>query len=127
MSVVKLGNMEKETTSVINRVYDRFAEADKQQTKWTNLDTNMENLSYLDDYQLVIEAGTSVEKLCKLGEPRCKYDHKGGACFVPTIIEAVNAIIDTYEGDPYIDDKRRYVLQYFVSLAAIGEIYPSVV
>lgn len=111
----------------IDKVFQKFAEADDRQTKWTNLDTNMENLEWLDDEQLVKEATVAFGTLIK-GKPRCNYDHKDGDCFVPTILSAVSYIIEDYDFNKIADlpNERQYVLRYFLSLEAIGEIFSEV-
>jgi hypothetical protein len=108
---------------IIDRVFERFAEADNRQTKWTNLDTNMELLTWLDDDQLVREARMSYDRLVNSGTPQCKYDHKGGECFVPIIMKATAYIMESYERIPKLTDKARYIAQYFISLVAIKEIF----
>lgn len=107
---------------LIERVYKRFEEADGHQTKWTNLDTNMEYLAWLDDEQLVKEAGYVLEGHMKV-EPRCKIDHNQEDCFVPTIIKAATYIIFDYQIGGKLLSKDRYVLEYYISLSSVGEIF----
>jgi len=116
---------EESPESLIEKVFKRFEEADGHQTKWTNLDTNMEYLSYLDDQQLVKEADYVLEDHMK-GEPRCKIDHETSECFVPTIIKAVTYITFDYKIGGILLKKDRYILEYYISLSSVGEIFSSV-
>jgi hypothetical protein len=113
---------EESPESLIAKVFKRFEEADSHQTKWTDLDTNMEYLSYLDDEQLVKETGYVLDDHLK-GEPRCKIDHDQEDCFVPTIIKAVTYIAFDYQIGGKLLPKDRYILEYYISLSGVGEIY----
>jgi hypothetical protein len=107
---------------VIERVFKRFEEADRNQTKWTTLDTNMEYLAWLDDDQVVREAELVLDDH-KKGDPRCKIDHKKSECFVPSIIKAIGYLIVEYKIGGKLDKKDRYILEYYISLSQIGEIF----
>jgi hypothetical protein len=110
---------------LIQKVFKRFQEADGNQTKWTNVDTNMECLAYLDDEQLVREADYVLEEHLK-NEPRCKIDHTKEECFVPTIVKVVNYLISDYRIGGLLFENDRYILEYYISLSSVGEIFNSV-
>jgi len=117
--------MEKESAEdTIERVFRRFEQVDDQQTKWTSLDTNMSFLAWLDDDQIVRES-EAVHKEHQAGKPRCKMEHPDERCFAPTIVKAVGHIIDGHKASGKLSKENRYVLEYYISLAKIGEVFVS--
>lgn len=115
--------MDKESSEdIIYRVFRRFEQIDNQQTKWTALDTNMSMLAWLDDDQLIREAEIIYDEH-RAGKPRCKMDHSDDRCFAPTIVQATGFIIDGHKASGKLHKDDRYVLEYYISLAKIGEVF----
>lgn len=108
---------------IIDIVLRRFVQVDNQQTKWTSLDTNMSMLEWLDDNQTVKEAEI-VHSEHSMGKVRCKMNHIESKCFAPMIVTAVGHIVSMNKESGHLTSDQRYVLQYYISLAKIGEIFP---
>ena len=98
----------------------RFREIDSV-AKWTKLDDYMSYLEWIDDEQLAREADVIFEQH-KLGNPRCPSSHPPEQCMVPIIIDAVDFILDGYKDYGFLDADSKYVLQYYVTLTATGDI-----
>jgi hypothetical protein len=114
-----------ESEYIVDRVFRRFAEIDDKQTKWTMLDTNMSMLEWLDDAQLVRESEVVLLEH-RAGKPRCKMNHSEERCFAPTIVDAAEHIIGWYKKGGKLSKDNRYVLEYYIALDNIGEIFSEV-
>jgi hypothetical protein len=122
LSVALHGNMAETPDDTIDRVFKRFEQVDDEQSKWTALDDNMSVLAYLDDDQIVREAESQFTDHVR-GKIRCKMEHGDDRCFAPTIVKATGFIIADYNDLGNLHANRRYVLEYYLSLSKIGEIF----
>lgn len=105
---------------IVAQVYRRFAESEDR--PWDSLDDNLWPLEWLDNDQLHRECDVLLEKH-RQGKPRCDVEHKKeNECFVPTIIDAVVAILDLYKKTGYMHKNNRYILEYYLALTQIGMI-----
>ncbi len=110
----------KDQAQNISHLFSRFMESELK--GWTDLDNFLELLSYLDDDQLYREAEVlySFHKNQNMG---CPYVHEeGSTCFVPKILEAVEAITELYQEVGNLLPKHRYILEYYLGLAQDGMI-----
>lgn len=88
---------------------------------WTKLDDDMAHLSYLDDDELVREAEVA---FCHHDgkNPRCPKDHDIRECFIPTLIDAVTAILDLYRETENLHVNNRYVIECYLAIDQQGSI-----
>jgi hypothetical protein len=113
--------MTKEQQITVSQVYRQFAESDSKDMEWTNIDTYMEAMSWLDDNQLIIEAAVVHQIHCS-GQPRCTQEHPIEHCFVPVIIDAIGHILDLYAETKNLHVKNRFVLEYYLAVTQEGLI-----
>jgi len=104
----------------LEAVLSRFKEIDNN-GKWTKIDDFMSYLEWIDDAQLAREADVLFEKH-KLGDPRCPSSHPRNKCLVPRIMDSVDLILDCYQEDGRLDPDHKYILRYYVTLTATGDI-----
>lgn len=110
----------KEQASNIAYLVQKFMESESK--GWCDIDNYMELLGFLDDDQLYREAEVlySYHRNQKMG---CPYPHsEGSTCFVPGILEAVEAITELYQEVGNLLPKHRYVLEYYLGLCEDGQI-----
>lgn len=113
--------MTKEQQETVTKVYRQFYGSDTRDTDWTEIDTFMEAMAWLDDPQLVIETAIVHQIQCA-GQPRCTQDHPIENCFVPTIIDAVGHILDLYAETQNLHVKNRFILEYYLAVTQEGLI-----
>jgi hypothetical protein len=107
---------------VIKKVYAKFVESDTAGNEgWSDIDENMSYLAYLTDAEVIIEAAAKIHQQ-KLGNPRCNLDHPTTECFVPTVLEAADIVIDLYTKTGHLPNKNRFLLEYYLTLSFIGYI-----
>lgn len=105
----------------ISKVYEKFYESDLFDANWTKIDEQISMLEWLDDHQLTIEAAALV-KIQTKGKPTCNQVHTYAECFVPTIIEVVEYLVDQYEKTGDLPVKHKFILQYYLALSQVGFI-----
>lgn len=113
--------MTKEQQQAVTTVLRRFADIDNSSTTWTDVDEQMSLLEWLSDHQITVEAEVKLLAQRK-GNPRCKADHPTSQCFVPTVLEAVDAILQLYKETGNLHLKNRYILTYYTVLSYNGTI-----
>jgi hypothetical protein len=113
--------MTREQQETVTQVYRQFASSDTHDREWTNLDTYMEALAWLDDQQVVVEAAVMVQ-IHTGGEPRCTQNHPIEHCFVPVIIDAVGYILGLYADTNHLHQKNRFILEYYLAVSQEGLI-----
>ena len=111
--------MSSEQTKQVREVYLKFMASEER--GWSPVDEYLEMLEYIDDHQLYLEASVLFEshQEKKIG---CLYKHKKSNCFVPTIMEAVDAILTLYSKTETMHKNNRYILQYYLALSQAGQI-----
>lgn len=111
--------MTSDQARAVAQVFRRFVNSEDR--PWDDLDEQLNMLDWLDDDQLHREADVVFEQH-KNKNTRCSVPHKNDECFVPTIIEAVNAILELYKETGQMHKNNRYILQYYIGLTHIGMI-----
>lgn len=106
--------MTPEQVKVVAQVYNRFFDKETEDT-WTDVDDYLSMLEWLDDDQLYREADVIYEAH-KFGKVRCDMDHPSTECFIPTVVDAVGAILDLYRETSNLHKNNRYILQYYLAL-----------
>ena len=104
----------------VTYLYDRFMAAELK--GWSSYDDYMLLLEWIDDPQLCRESEAlySIHKNKKMG---CPFEHpKGTLCFVPGVLEGVEAILDLYEETGNLHPKNRYLLENYLCLCQDGQI-----
>jgi hypothetical protein len=81
---------------------------------WTDVDTLIEQLSWIDDDQLHREADVIYE-IHKKGNVKCLSEHPKEQCVVPKMVEAVGAILDLYRETGQLHINNKYILQYYLA------------
>lgn len=89
--------------------------------RWDKVDDYMSYLEWIDDSQLMIEVKVLFDKHVS-GDPRCTSSHSKENCLVPYLLDAVDCILAVNEEFNSISSGHKYILQYYVTLTAIGEI-----
>lgn len=116
--------MSKDEQRTVSQVFARFSDLDSRATnRWTRIDELMCVLQDLTNEQIVAEASVQMQVHKTKGQPRCRTDHPISQCFVPTVIEAVDAIVRLYsESAENVHPKNRFVLSYYLVLSHMGYI-----
>lgn len=80
---------------------------------WTKTDDRLSELNWLADDQLVREAGVV---FCHHSgkNPRCAKMHPHDRCFIPSLVEAAEAILDLHKEANYLHPKNRYILECYI-------------
>jgi hypothetical protein len=110
----------KEQASNISYLYARFMESELK--GWCEIDNYLELLEFLDDDQLYRETEIlySYHRNKNMG---CPYVHtEDMRCFVPIILEAVEAITDLYKETNNLHPKNRYIISNYLALCQGGQI-----
>lgn len=89
--------------------------------RWDKVDDYMSYLEWLDDSQLMIEVKVLFDKHMS-GTPRCISSHPKENCLVPYLLDAVDCILEINEEFRSVSSSNKYILQYYVTLTAVGEI-----
>lgn len=98
----------------VGTVYRRLITAEEGRG-WTKMDDSLCHLSNLDDKQLMLEA--EVAFCHHVGKnPRCKKTHPIEECFIPTLLDAVGAIIDLNRESGSLHAKNRYIVECYLAL-----------
>lgn len=108
-----------EQAKVIGAVLKRFN--DSEILPWTEVDDAMEYLSWLSDAELAMETKMLLDKHAQ-GNARCIQKHPPEQCFVPVVLSAVSYILDDFEQSRRLAKKARYVMEYYMSISASGDI-----
>lgn len=109
--------MTKDEIEIIKSVYDRFLLCDGDDY-WSSLDEMMEYFEFLDDNEIINEASMRI-LLHRRDGIKCANDHNIEDCFAPTILDAVEAIVQLYDESKTLDNKNRYVLSYYMTLCEL--------
>jgi hypothetical protein len=112
--------MNQEQVRVVAQVYRQFLSSEETRG-WEAIDDYLNNLGYIDDDQLVREAEV-VFLHHKTGKARCDKDHPESECFVPKVVEAVQAILELYKEGGQLHKNNRYVLEYYLAVDQAGMI-----
>jgi hypothetical protein len=112
--------MSPEQVRTVAQVYRQFIENESHRG-WDEIDNYLLYLDFLDDDQLHREADVVYvqHKDEKVG---CDQDHKLSDCFVPKVIDAVNAILELYKVTGHMHKNNRYILQYYIAITQAGMI-----
>ena len=113
--------MDEHQQEVVKKVFKKFQDSDGNEKEWTELDEKMWMLDWLADGELAVEATVKLQEH-KYGDPRCEADHPREKCFVPTIMEAISAILDLYAKTGFLPKNNRFVLMYYLMLSHLGMI-----
>lgn len=113
--------MTPDQAATVTKVYRKFVNNDQMESDWTPIDEQMSMLEWINDEQLLIEASVKLEKL-KKGNPRCAIDHPGKECWVPLVLDAIEAILGIHKENKILHPHNRFILQYYLALAQIGAI-----
>jgi hypothetical protein len=119
----KQGMMNQEQVRVVAQVYREFL-ASEENRGWEGIDDYLETLQFLDDDQLGREAEVVLIQHRK-GKAKCDKDHPESECFVPKIIEAVQAILDLVKETGHLHKNNRYILEYYLAVNQAGMIQIS--
>jgi len=105
----------------ISTVYRRLLEGETTRDGWARFDTSMQHLTSLTDDELATEAAIAY---CHHFDknPRCQVAHPGTQCFVPSLIEAVNSILELHRKTGDLHFKNRYILECYLSFEHEGFI-----
>lgn len=112
--------MSKDQASIVSQVYRRFLDSEQERI-WDDLDNSLQQLEWLNDLELQKEA-ESLFVVHKTGNARCRLNHPAERCFVPTIIDAVKAILDLQKESKELHVRNKYILQYYLALTHTGFI-----
>lgn len=104
--------MTSDQVKVVVGVYAHLIAAEDR--GWDSLDDYMHHLEYLDDDQLHREADVILTEHVR-GLVRCRENHPREKCFIPTLIEAVGAILELYKDTNNLHPKNRYILCYYLA------------
>lgn len=98
----------------VGSVYRRLMDGEEGRG-WTSIDDCMERLSYINDDQLTREA--EVAYCHHVGKnPRCPSKHEISQCFIPSLVEAVNSILNLHRESKDLHPKNRYILEFYLTL-----------
>jgi hypothetical protein len=112
--------MTKEQGEVVRMVYNRFIASEEE--TWTELDDNIEFISYLNNSELVKEVTIKYFEHSR-GIFRCNQNHEQRYCFAPYVLEAVDAIITLYEKTSELHPKNAYILSYYMAMSELRILY----
>lgn len=113
--------MTTEQAETVKKIYRKFFENEKANKEWTTIDESMWALSWLSDRETIDESKLAFDTQ-KSGDPKCAIDHPGKECFVPLVLEAVEAILTLYDETGNLHHSNRFILHYYLSLSYIGAI-----
>lgn len=111
--------MTTEQRKIVTEVYNHLLESENR--GWDGLDDYIGFLDYLDNDQLHREADVVYSKH-RLGPTKCAQDHTKEKCFIPVLIEAVDAILELYKESGSLHEKNKYILQYYIAMNQAGMI-----
>lgn len=122
--------MNEEQSKIVKLVYNRFAESEEynfrsEKTVWTELDENLEFISYLSEQELINESKIKVAGHSK-GTFKCEQNHEQRNCFAPYILESVQYILKLYDETGFLHEKNSYILSYYLAMSAMGMIFSEV-
>lgn len=109
----------KDQARTVAHVYKKLIEMEGQD--WSNLDSHMEMLEYLDDNQLYREVCVLLQKH-KEANYRPELDVPNPDLLVPMIVESVATILDIYESTNILDEKCKYILQQYLALDQVRKL-----
>lgn len=112
--------MTREESEVVKMVYSRFMQ--NEDYSWTEMDDELEMLSWLKDDELIQEAEIKYFDHSK-GLFRCRHDHPMTSCMAPLILESVEAILALHDETGELHPKNRYVLQYYIVFTEMKLIF----
>jgi hypothetical protein len=112
--------LSKEESEVVTVVFNRFLES--EESTWTEIDENIDFISYLNDSELVKECQVKYDSHC-VGTFRCNQEHEQQYCFAPFILEAVEVILDLYERCGELHPNHYYILSYYLALSEMNMIF----
>lgn len=104
----------------ITEVYSRFIKSEHRE--WGVLDDTLCYLEYIEDDQIYKESSILFWK--HRDGATCDISHPIEECFVPLILNAVEAILGLYEETRDMHPNNRYILEYYLALSQIGTIVP---
>ncbi|MCX9024621.1 MAG: hypothetical protein OIN85_00830 [Candidatus Methanoperedens sp.] len=105
--------MSSDQKKVVIQTYNHLIENEKR--GWDDLDDYMEYLDYLDNAQLKREVDVIYAN--HRGQTvKCQQNHAKEKCFIPVLVEAVNAILELYKDKEDMHKKNRYILQYYLAM-----------
>lgn len=111
---------EEEKIKIVRQVFDRLSQSEEE--TWTDIDTYLEMVQFLDDDQLMREA--EVQFLAHKGQVlRCKIEHKHSECFAPKFPLAAGVIIDDYIKRGKLAKNARYIIEYYLTLSYLKVIF----
>lgn len=110
----------KEESELIKLVLDRFLES--EESTWTEIDENIEFISYLSNSELVNECQVKYYSHCQ-GTFRCDQEHERRYCMAPLILESVEIILDLYEKTGELSSDFYYILSYYLAMSEMRLIY----
>lgn len=113
--------MTPDQVKTITAVLRKLSEYDTREMKWTDIDEAISMLSWISDEQLLKEAETQFT-IHNTGSAKCSNTNPNHECFVPIILDAVQAIIDLNKTTKQLHCKNRYILEYYLALSCIDEI-----
>jgi len=109
----------KDQARTVAHVYKKLIDMEGQ--GWSNLDSHMEMLEYLDDNQLYKEASILLRKH-KEASFRPELDVPNPDLLVPMIVESVATILALYEKIGLMDEKCKYILQQYLALHQVKKL-----
>lgn len=89
--------------------------AGEESRGWTDMDTQLCNLEWLDDDQLLREA--EVAYCHHAGKnPRCQKEHAISECFIPNLVDAASSVLDLYRETGNLHVRNRYILACYLAI-----------
>lgn len=107
---------------IIKTVLDRFLES--EEATWTEIDENIDFISYLSDSELIKECQIKYDSHC-IGIFRCNQEHQQQHCFAPLVLEAVEVILGLYEKTGELHPNHYYILSYYLAMSEMRMIFVS--
>jgi hypothetical protein len=105
------------------KVYRMLMDSEDE-SSWDEVDTCLDLLEYLEDEQLVIEAGVVFSQHGG-GQVTLSTEHPGSKQAATDIVDAVSSILSLFSETQNLHKNNRYILQYYLALSQVGEIVPD--
>lgn len=111
--------MNGKSETIVEQVYQKIVASETEE--WSDVDDYLDMLGYLDDDQLGREASVLYHYQGKKNIS-CEAGKNCKNCFMPELVKASGEIISSYEIYGDLDEKGRYVLEYYLSFFQAGMI-----
>lgn len=105
--------MTPEQVKIVVQAYNHLLENEKR--GWDGLDEFILLLEFMTNDELCREVDV-LHEYHSYGNVKCDIEHVKEKCFVPLLVEAVDAILELYKETGELHPKNQYILHYYLAM-----------